>query len=108
MFDGDLSTQSYSAPVGGGGGNNEVTVTFSGLTANNKVRAYFYTGNTDCNWEINDVDISALHPNPGVGDTAQWVDLSSGFSFPVSINRLKGADSSQGGMFVSRSTGSPG
>ena len=61
MFDGDLSTQSYSVAPGGGGGTKEGTVTFSGLIANNKVRAYFYTGSLDLGiWEINDVNISAF------------------------------------------------
>jgi hypothetical protein len=97
IFDGSLSTESF------GDGTNNSTVTISGLTANSSIEAYFYTGslnNAGDRWEINNVDISLLHPNQGSSSTKQWVDLSSAFTFPVSVTTIKAANNNQGGMFA--------
>ena len=96
LFDGDLTTDNFG---------EKARVNFSGLTANQSIEAYFYTGGSidtggvDDQWEINGENISAIHPDPGPVANAKWVDVSSLFTFPVEITQLRSAINSSGGLF---------
>ena len=96
IFNGDLATIGYG---------DKGQVNLSTIVAQQSIEAYFYTGNMSTSgtaadqWEINGVNISALHPNQGPGiENIQWVDVSSGFTFPATVSSIRTAQNNQGGM----------
>ena len=96
MFDGDLTSIGYG---------DKGQVNLPSLTAQSSIEVYFYTGDMSTaggaadQWEVNNVNISALHPNPGgPTDKLQWVDVSSAFTFPVGVSRIRTAGNNQGGV----------
>jgi hypothetical protein len=102
-FDGDLTT------FGGGlvGQSTAGTVTFTGLDNITSFRLYYFTGTgTGGDWSVfyNDtntqVNVSALHPNPGGEETAQWVDLTSSFPNNFELLTIQNGQNAKGGLMA--------